>query len=182
MNFYFRPKKFESKNNWKIYEKLWVKYTQAIVMWTVWKVFRLLKMDSIAGNYFIWERNERNLRIYIWWTKFNETIHWWFVPLTLYAFIDSLTLWNNWITLLHFLHLSLQFQLTILQRYNRTRAARVLEKRYSKKDIRPEELEKFLEQLDQNKLSESKPIVKKVDTASNTQHLSSEQRPHSPES
>ena len=73
-NYYFSPKDFEKKNNWKIYEKLGVKKFQSALMGTIGRI--LPKNYWNWSNYHIWKTvNKETLNEFINRTKFNESVH-----------------------------------------------------------------------------------------------------------
>jgi len=121
---YFFPKTFEKKSNGQIYEKIGVKYIQALALFTLGKTLDLIGLErdreQPAFNYFL-GRNPTisDLKKFERGTRLNETVH-------LLAFI--LTFDNVFTSSLLDLSVpALNAYLVFLQRYNRTRVIRVIE-------------------------------------------------------
>lgn len=124
---YFKPKSFEKSG--KLYRALGVKYVQKAVMGTVGKVFRTMGVGEIAGQYFIGKtRNLRSLKTYDKGTRFNETIH---APQILWNATElaqaisednygSAVFWGGL--------LLINAPCTMLQRYNRARVEKAIER------------------------------------------------------
>jgi hypothetical protein len=110
---------------------LWVKCAQTIIIGTTWRCLRLLALDKEANNYFIGKLvNETSLREYLLGTKFNETCHSILIPISicgLILYVNSSDYPNIFLATVSFV---LNWYCNILQRYNRARVEKVLNKRY----------------------------------------------------
>ncbi len=129
----FKIREFEK--DWKIYEKLWVKQAQAIVMWTIGKIFKIIGMNNYSCIYFIGKNiDEESLRFYEWWTRFNEWVHISLWASILFSLIAQSTEGFNIYVIFPALWLITNWYSHMIQRYNRARVMKILDKRYKKQN------------------------------------------------
>ena len=115
---YFKTKSFEQGG--KIYEKIGVKFIQKIVM----GVAVILGIEENPGAYFIGKkRNEEALRKFELGTRVSEAQHIPFSLLFAILLMSDPLLWGT--------GLIINMYLIILQRYNRSRVTRILNKKYA---------------------------------------------------
>lgn len=126
-DFYFKIRPFEADG--KLYEKLWVTYTQVIVMGTLGRAFILIWWNKEASGYFIGKSiNESSLREYSFYNKANETLHMLLITSCVYSMAT-----DCFLNISTQLALIINLHLVMLQRYNRARVENVLNKRYKEK-------------------------------------------------
>jgi len=124
---YFKPKFFEKSG--KLYETLGVKYVQKAIMGTAGRVLRAIGIDKISGNYFIGKKRDlESLKSYENGTRINELIH---TPLTIILAnntINSLAEENYGNAAVTGVIGLVNAGCTMLQRYNRARVDKVIER------------------------------------------------------
>ena len=124
---YFRPKFFEKSG--KIYEWLGVKPFRKLVMGSVGRAFKAAGGGSLPGTYFIGKGDDKDIGAYETLARINEAVH---MPLMVLASSDlasSITGGDIWKIVGASAGVLLNGYCTMLQRYNRAKAYKILEKR-----------------------------------------------------
>ncbi len=126
---YFAPKQFERWKNGRVYELLGVKYVQKVIMGTIGAWSRKKGGGEFACAYFIGRRvNLSSLNTYESGTRLNETIHAPLVLLCGYLTFSQLGTGEYVSATISGVATVVNVACTMLQRYNRARVYRVLEK------------------------------------------------------
>ena len=123
---YFKPKPFEKSG--KLYEALGVKYVQKVVMATAGRRARKKLLDGKPSPFLIGKILDlESLETFERRTRFNEFMH---APVLLYFFFELVTDFSRdpyeYFFILVFALLNAP--LVMLQRYNRARVEKVIEK------------------------------------------------------
>lgn len=128
---YFRSRDFEGKGG--IYESLGVKFIQKMVMNTAGKIGKMGGLHRCANTYFLADgRSLVNLETYRKGTRLNETLHGIQIPLNLLWIAGYLAdekyvcsgIWAGFLVL--------NASMVMLQRYNRARVEKVIERRLNR--------------------------------------------------
>ena len=124
---YFKPRSFEKSG--RIYERLGIKPFRKLVIGTAGRVVKSVGFDKSAGTYFIGKGSEKDIGAYETLARLNEVIH---APFTVFAvgiIAQKIAEENLSGIILAGTGFLFNGYCTMLQRYNRARAYKVLERR-----------------------------------------------------
>ena len=124
---YFKPKFFEKSG--RIYEWLGVKPFKKLLMGTIGRAFRSAGMDDISWSYFIGRGSNKDVSHYETLARISETVH---MPLTILAgsaLAPNVAEGDITNIIGASMGILINGYCTMLQRYNRARAYRILEKK-----------------------------------------------------
>ena len=137
-NAYFKPKSFEKWGNGKVYEILGIKQVKKVVVGTIGKYFKqfnenlYLKEPEDKDGYFIRKPDLDSLKSFERGTRVNEKIHNLGIGVGSLGLATSLYLDLPEGVLVSGTFLLLNSYLTMLQRYNRTKVQKLIDKKQNR--------------------------------------------------